>query len=191
MSEQKGLMVLLAIDGSVHSEAAVKLTAGITFPAGTIAHVLAVVPERWLLSHLSWEAKRMLVETMDVVRQTDYAAADRLAMQVSNRLHTNDLTIDSEVCDGRPSEVILNRAVELAADLLVICAKGLSAPAEFQLGSSAHKLAHYAECSVLIARPIDHAQPSRIILAADGSVEAQRAAYTNGVKSKVYVKYLQ
>ena len=53
MSEQKGLMVLLAIDGSVHSEAAVKLTAGITWLAGTIAHVLAVVPERWLLLHLS------------------------------------------------------------------------------------------------------------------------------------------
>jgi len=176
MSEQKGLMVLLAIDGSVHSEAAVKLTAGITFPAGTIAHVLAVVPERWLLSHLNWEAKRMLVETMDVVHQADYAAADRLAMQVSNRLQTNDLTVDSEVRDGRPSEVILNRAVELAADLLVIGAKGLSAPVEFRLGSTAHKLAHYAKCSVLVARPAEHAQPSRIILAADGSIEAQRAA---------------
>ena len=118
----------------------------------------------------------MLVETMDVVRQADYAAADRLAMQVSNRLITNDPIVDSEVRDGRPSEVILNRAVELAADLHVIGAKGLSAPAEFRLGSTAHNLAHYAECSVLVARSINHAQPSKIILAADGSIEAQRAA---------------
>jgi len=191
MSQQRGLRILVAVDGSVHSEAAVKLTAGITWPAGTIAHVLAVVPERWLLSHLSCDAKRMLVEKMDVVRQADYAAVARLAMRISDELQTHDLSVDSEVRDGRPSEVILNLAVELAENLLVIGAKGLSAPVEYRLGSTAHKLAHYAECSVLIARPIDHAQPSRIILAADGSVEAQRAAYTNGVKSKVYVKYLQ
>lgn len=176
MSLQRGLRILVVVDGSVHSEAAVKMTAGITWPAGTITHVLAVVPERWLLSHLSCEAKHMLEETVEVFRQADYAAAERLAMRISDGLQTHNLTVDSDVREGRPSEVILNRAVELAADLLVIGAKGLSAPAEFQLGSTAHKLAHYAECSVLVTRSIDHPQPSRIILAADGSIEAQRAA---------------
>jgi len=37
------LRTLLAVDGSRHSEAAAALVAGITWPAGTALHVLAVV----------------------------------------------------------------------------------------------------------------------------------------------------
>lgn len=140
MSEQRGWIVLLAVDGLVHSEAAVKLTGGITWLAGAIACVLAVVPERWLLSPLSCEAKRMLVETMDVVRQADYAAAARLAMQVSDGLQAHGLTVDSEVRDGRPSEVILNHAArEHDADLIVIGARGQTRAEPFQLGGVAQK----------------------------------------------------
>ena len=58
MSEQSGLRVLLAVDGSVHSEAAVNLTARITWPACTIVHALAVVPELWLLSGPRWNPGR-------------------------------------------------------------------------------------------------------------------------------------
>ena len=169
-------VILLAVDGSEHSEAAVTLTAGITWPVGTIAHVLAVGPERWLLSDLSPEAQSMLVETLEGVRQADRAGTVWLAGHVSDWLQTHGLTVEGEVREGRPSEVILDRAAELAAYLLVIGAKGLSAPGEFRLGSTAHKLAHYAECSVLVARPTERTQPISIILAADGSFEAQRAA---------------
>jgi len=176
MFEQKGLNVLLAVDGSVHSEAAVTLTAGITWPAGTIAHVLAVVPERWMLSGFSPEAQSVLVETLEGVRQADFAAAAWIAGHVSDSLQAHGFTVEAKVREGRPSEVILDRAAEIAADLLVIGAKGLSAPGEFRLGSTAHKLTHYAECSVLVARPTERAQPISIILAADGSIEAQRAA---------------
>jgi hypothetical protein len=45
-SQQRGSMILIAVEGSFHSEAAVKLIAGITWPADTITHVLVVVPER-------------------------------------------------------------------------------------------------------------------------------------------------
>jgi nucleotide-binding universal stress UspA family protein len=84
--------------------------------------------------------------------------------------------LETQVDDGRPSEVLLERAAGWPADLIVIGAKGLSAPGEFRLGSTAHKLAHYVECSVLVARPSERAQPLSVILASDGSHEAQRAA---------------
>ena len=176
MSEQSGLRVLLAVDGSVHSEAVVKLSARITWPVCTIAHVLAVVPELWLLSGPSPEAQSVLVETLEGVRRADRAAAEWIVGHVSDSLHARGLNVEPEICEGRPSKVILDRATELSTDLLVIGAKGLSAPGEFRLGSTAHKLAHYAKCSVLVARPTEHVQPIRIILAADGSIDAQRAA---------------
>jgi len=176
MFDQKALKILLAVDGSDHSAAAVTLTAGITWPVGTIVHVLVVVPERWLLSDLSPAAQSVLVETLEEIRQADCAAAAQLAKYDSDSLQVYGLIVEVEVREGRPSEVILDRAAEIAVDLLVIGAKGLSAPGEFRLGSAAHKLAHYAECSVLVARPTEHVQPIRIILAADGSNEAQQAA---------------
>ena len=47
MPETMGLRILLAVVGSSHSEAAVRLVANIPWPAGTSVHVLTVVPERW------------------------------------------------------------------------------------------------------------------------------------------------
>jgi hypothetical protein len=51
------LNILLAIDGSKHSAAAVTLTVEIGWPVGTSVYVLAVVPERVPLGHVSQEVK--------------------------------------------------------------------------------------------------------------------------------------
>ncbi|MEK7786266.1 MAG: universal stress protein [Chloroflexota bacterium] len=174
--DEKTLQVLLAVDGSPHSEVAVMLTAGVAWPPGTTAHALAVVPERWSLSGLGPEAQRVVDETVAKVRQVEWASAERIAAQAAERLRARGLTAEPETREGRPSEVILQRAAELPADLIVIGARGLSAPDEFQLGSTAHKLAHYAACSVLVTRPPELTQPLSVIRAADGSPEARRAA---------------
>src|SRR3972149_8632108 len=97
-------VILLAVDGSEHSEAAVTLTAGITWPVGTIAHVLAVVSERWLLSGLSPEAQSVLVERLEGVRQADCAAAEWIVGHVSYRVQGYGLTVEAEFREGRPSE---------------------------------------------------------------------------------------
>lgn len=176
MFEQEDLSVLIAVDGSEHSSAALSLVAGISWPAGSSMHVLVVVPERWLLSELGSEEQSALVETLEAIRSEDCVEAKRLAAHQSDFLKAQGLIVEAEVREGRPSEVILDRAGNLDVDLLVIGAKGLSALEEFRLGSTAHKLAHYADCSVLVARPSERTQPISIVLAADGSLEARRAA---------------
>ena len=175
MSEKR-FNLLLTVDGSLHSQVAARLTAGITWPPETVVHVLAVAPERWSLHDLALEAQRVVDETLAQVRQLEWAAAVRLTRQTAEQLEERGLTVEREIQEGQPSEVILQRAAELPADLVVIGAKGLCAPSEFRLGSTAYKLAHYADCSVLVARPPERAQPLSVILAADGSREARRAA---------------
>jgi nucleotide-binding universal stress UspA family protein len=176
MSEQKTWKALLAVDGSPYSDAAVALTARIVWPPGTIIHTLTVAPERWSLNGLSPDAQRVVDETMAKVRHVERTTAERLAAQAAERLRSHNVAAEPETLEGKPSEVILQRASELPTDLIVIGARGLSAPEEFLLGSTAHKLAHYAECSVLVARPLERERPLVILLAADGSLEAQRAA---------------
>jgi len=175
LSNGRGLKILLAVDGSPHSEAAVRLVTGMTWPAETSVAVLAVVPERWSLLGSNAEAEAVISQTLASLQKADWTAAEQLAGQVANRLRTRHLNAGAEVRGGRPSEVILQCAAEPRADLIVIGAKGLSAPGEFRMGSTAHKLAHYAECSVLVARPAERIETLSVILAADGSPEAQRA----------------
>jgi nucleotide-binding universal stress UspA family protein len=170
------LPVLLAVDGSSYSDAEATLVASITWPAGSSVRVLAVVPERLPLLGLSPETQRMVDESLSDLRQQEWVVAETLTTQVANRLRAHDLAVEVLVREGRPAEVILEQAVAMSADLIVIGAKGLSAPDEFRLGATAHKLAHYADCSVWVVRPPERAQLLSAILATDGSPEAQRAA---------------
>ena len=150
--------------------------ASITWPAGTAVRVLAVVGGRLPLEGLSPETQRVVDESLADLRRQEWAAAETLTAQVADRLRAHDLTVETQVCEGRPAAVILEQAGALAADLIVIGAKGLSAPDEFRLGATAHKLAHYADCPVLVVRPPGRVQLLSTVLATDGSPEAQRAA---------------
>jgi nucleotide-binding universal stress UspA family protein len=166
----------LAVDGSSYSDTEATLVAGITWPAGTAVRVLAVVRGRMPLEGLSPETQRVVDESLADLRRQEWAAAETLTAQVADRLSAHDLTVETQVREGRPAAVILEQAGALAADLIVIGAKGLSAPDQFRLGATAHKLAHYADCPVLVVRPQERVQLLSTVLATDGSPEAQRAA---------------
>ena len=170
------MKILLAVDGSRYSDAEAELVAGITWPAGTTVRVLAVVAERLPLLGIGPDAQRMVDETLVDIRQQEWVAAEAIAVRVADRLRAFDLTIEAQVSEGRPAEMILEHAEALSADLIVIGAKGLSAPDEFRLGATAHKLVHYADCPVLVTRSPVRAQSLSTILATDGSPEAGQAA---------------
>lgn len=170
------LRVLLAVDGSAHSAAAINLAIELIQPRGTMVHVMAVVPERWSLAGLHEEARQLAGETLERMRQLDRAAAEGLVARTVEDLHTRHLEVAAEVVAGRSADVILKHAAEQPTDLIILGAKGLGAPAEYRLGSTAHKLAHDANCSVLITRPPERRQILNVVLAADGSVDANRAA---------------
>ena len=170
------LTVMLAVDGSSYSDTEATLVAGITWPAETAVRVLSVVRGRLPLEGLSAETQRVVDESLADLRRQEWAAAETLAAQVADRLRAHDLTVETQVREGRPAAVILEQAGALAADLIVIGAKGLSAPDQFRLGATAHKLAHYADCPVLVVRPPERVQLLSTVLATDGSPEAQQAA---------------
>lgn len=176
MFEKIGLRILLAVAGSSQSEAAVRLVTNIPWPAGTSVHVLTVAPERWPYLAPNLEAEYGLAEVLAGMRQVDRAAAEAVAGSVAAMLPVHELAVQTDIREGRPSEVILQRASELRSDLIVIGTKGLNAPTLFLLGSTAHKVAHYATCPVLVARPSERERPLSVVLATDGSSEAQCAA---------------
>ncbi len=170
------LKILLAVDGSRYSEAEAALVAGVTWPAGSSVRVLAVVPERLPLVGLDVETQRVVDASLADLRMQEWAVAETFTAQVAERLRAHSLTVDTQVREGRPAAAILEQAGTSSIDMIVIGAKGLSAPDEFRLGATAHKLAHYSDCSVLVVRPPEREKLLSAILATDGSPEAQQAA---------------
>jgi nucleotide-binding universal stress UspA family protein len=121
-------------------------------------------------------------ETVARIRKRNQAAAQQVAARVADQLgrarmddHPDHLAIVTEIHEGHPAEVILERATALPADLIAIGARGLSAPGEFRLGATAHKVVAHASCAVLVARPPADASLSSVVLAVDGSPESRQA----------------
>lgn len=146
------LTVLLAVDGSSYSDAEAKLVAGITWPAGTSVRVLAIVPERLPLLGLSPETQRVVDEMLTGARQQDWATAETLAVRVADQLHAHDLITEAQVRERRPAEGILEQAVALSADLIVVGARGRTRAGPFRMGDVAQKVVKYASYSVLVVR---------------------------------------
>jgi nucleotide-binding universal stress UspA family protein len=90
-------------------------------------------------------------------------------------LHRSPAQIHVEVQQGRAVEVILRRAEELGADLVAVGSRGLNAVARLLLGSVAERVASYAPCPVLVARPLG-GELDRALLGIDGSDASLHAA---------------
>ena len=182
MVEGQHKKLILAVDGSPYSNAAIDLVAGIDWPASTVVHILAVAPDHWSPRDLHGEQARIVGDVMARIRKRHWEAAQQIISHVTEQLHRvhaddhlDDLAIVTEIHEGNAAEVILERAAILPADLIAIGARGLSAPGEFRLGATAFKVAAHSACAVLIAQPAVDSPLARIVLAVDGSAEAQRA----------------
>ncbi|MFN8459295.1 MAG: universal stress protein [Anaerolineae bacterium] len=196
------LKILLAVDGSQDAEAAVNLLSRIAWPAGTLIHVLTTTPEpgSWIdslvdlhsevgqrfarLYQQSWfEPGSWINSLVDFhsevgqrfasLYQQSWFGTRTLAGQIAHSLHTNNVVVKTEILQGSATSVILERATELAAHLIVVGAKGFNAPAHTALGSTAARIAYNqdARYSVLVARPSAQMQPLSVILVMDSSFE--------------------
>jgi nucleotide-binding universal stress UspA family protein len=56
----------------------------------------------------------------------------------------------THILAGEPADCLLKVAEDVGADLLVVGNKGMQGPKRFLLGSVPNRVAHHADCSVLI-----------------------------------------
>ena len=127
--------VLLAVDGSEHSLAAVKTVRDMALATAHCSEcrvkVLGVLPVSEGSNHAVYmlplrEAERILSE---------------------HGVHTT-----SDLIQGYPAEVILDQAATSRPDLIVIGAKGLRATLGILLGGVAQQVVEHACCPVLVIR---------------------------------------
>ncbi len=166
------MKILAAYDGSECADAALDDLRRAGLPADGQVKVLSVV-ENWLPPPSSLE----IIEHID--RDQEYLA---LARRGGIRLISMEpgWDVKSETGAGSPATVIIEKADEWGADLIVVGSHGRTALGQFFFGSVSQKVLHEAHCSVRVARGrIDEPDtPVRLIIGVDGSVGAAAAVET-------------
>jgi nucleotide-binding universal stress UspA family protein len=168
MIDAAPLNVLLATDGSTHSRAAEDLLAGLRWPAGSAATVLAALRERWTFPQLGPGCDSDVHAMLARLKRAAHDEAQATARAAARRLGQAGLATMMVVREGEPGPVLLELAAEARTNLVVLGAKGFSQFNAPRLGSTAWEAVHAAPASVLIARPGPRSRPARVVLAADG-----------------------
>lgn len=151
------MKVLLAIDGSPCSAAALAEIGKRPWPAGTefkivTAYELPIMPspEAWMISPDYTESLQQAVLTQ--AQLTIETARERL-----NKLLGHSFKVTSEVMAGSPRNAILELAESWNADLIVVGSHGYRAWERFLLGSVSQAVVSHAKCSVEVVRCKDNA----------------------------------
>ncbi|MDQ3802426.1 MAG: universal stress protein [Acidobacteriota bacterium] len=150
------MKILLAVDGSEYSAAAVEEVAARPWPSGTRVRVLSAV-ERVVppAAEVWYDAGGSLEQA----RQEMTKHADQLTAGVAETLRGGGLTAETAVRDGDPRSVIVDEAKEWDADLIVVGSHGYTGLKRWLLGSVAQAVAGHAPCSVEIVRRKQAGQP--------------------------------
>jgi nucleotide-binding universal stress UspA family protein len=163
------MKILIAYDGSECADAALDDLRRAGLPPDAQIKVLSVV-ENWLPPPSALE----IIEHVD--RDQEYLA---LARRGGIRLVSigPDWDVKSESGAGAPATVIIEKADEWGADLIVVGSHGHTALGQFFFGSVSQKVLHEARRSVRVARGriVEPDKPVRLIIGFDGSKGAEAA----------------
>jgi nucleotide-binding universal stress UspA family protein len=141
--------ILIAVDDSPHSNAALDLVKSMQWPGDTRVTVLSVSrsavaaysvtdigPATWI-SEIDEEAMRKHQE---------------MVARIEKDLRENSFKTSARVTPGDPRDVIVRTALEERADLVVVGSHGRTGLAKLLIGSVASHVVTHAPCSVLVAR---------------------------------------
>jgi nucleotide-binding universal stress UspA family protein len=144
------MKILLPVDGSEYSDAAVEELVRRPWPAGTQVEVLSV-------AHAAPEFIDPMLVGRDLHLQSLERAAKRAHQNVDEAAKAilqsaPALAVSTKVVEGSPKEAILKEAAAWNADLIMLGSHGYGVTMRILLGSVSHAVALRAPCSVEIVR---------------------------------------
>lgn len=145
------MKILLAVDGSTFSDAAVEEIASRPWPNGTDVDVLSVCEQPVYPMGEAAALPSSYYEEMEKIAQKRARAAVDKAIE---RLRSNEsnLLVTSNVVAAHPVQEIVERAEQWGADLIVVGSHGYRGFKRLLLGSVSQAVASHAKCSVQIVR---------------------------------------
>ncbi|MFN0109388.1 MAG: universal stress protein [Blastocatellia bacterium] len=149
------MKILLAVDGSSCSQAAVKAVAERPWPADSQVKIISVVevqlvplPGNMLAPDSHY--LKLLTEFQQIAR--DAVEKSESLLRATNAERKDPVEISTEVINGHAKSVILEEAERWQADLIVLGSHGHHIWQRFWLGSVSLAVATHAGCSVEIVK---------------------------------------
>lgn len=154
------MKILLAVDGSAYSDAAVEEVLRRPWPAHSEVRVITAFELPTVVGMEPWVPTPEYFEQIEgSVREAAEAAKNR-ALDRLRDIGDKTLKISSEIIQGPSAQVIVEEAERWGADLIVMGSRGLGAWNRLMLGSVSSAVVHHAKCSVEIVRRQRADQPS-------------------------------
>jgi nucleotide-binding universal stress UspA family protein len=143
------MRILLATDGSEHSEAAARNLIKRPWPAGSLVRVVSVASLPFPLvtpypglGTIDYEGLKQSIS------QQAQALVDREVVSIQKA----GLAVETALRHGDPRSEIVQEAEDWKADLIVVGSHGRTGVSRLLLGSVAEYVVRHASCSVEVAR---------------------------------------
>lgn len=146
------MKILLAVDGSPCSDAAVEEIARRPWPDGSSVKVLTAFDLPTPPTPEAWALPANYFAEMDVaLRKQAQATVERAIKTLKGRMNKT-MSLDGAIVPGPARTVILDEAEDWGADLIVLGSHGYRAWERFLLGSVSQSVVSHAKCSVEVVR---------------------------------------
>lgn len=141
--------LILGVDDSPYSAAAVEFVRKMSWPSGTtvtviysLAPIAVVVPE----------AQMAMAQEMEALRRELLEANTKHVKIVESELASSGIKATGKATDGDPRTVLVDAARAEHADLVVLGSHGRTGLTKLLMGSVASHVMTHAPCSVLVVR---------------------------------------
>ena len=146
------MKILLAVDGSIYSAAAIEAVARRPWPPQSEVKVITAAETPIIPGFEPWTATPTYFEELEkAVREGAQSVIDAALPELSVT-QDKTLKISSEILQGPPKRAIVEEADKWDADLIVMGSRGLGAWNRLLLGSVSNSVVQHAHCSVEVVR---------------------------------------
>lgn len=169
------MKIILASDGSKNSEWAVDFLLKLPLSEKPQIEVLQVISEgKHIPSFLDSVYHKLYKDAIQQKIDKDFLDAKIQTTSIVEKLKTRWNDVEPVIEKGHVSDIIIKKAKEENADLIILGSRGLSRTQSFLLGGVSQKVATYAPCSVLIVKKKIRTF-KRVLIAKDGSCYSDAA----------------
>jgi nucleotide-binding universal stress UspA family protein len=145
------MRILMAVDGSEHSEAAIDEIAQRQLPEKSCILIVSVVEPPFSFSGVDFDLQPYSVVEKEAQKRA-LKAVETAAANFRARTPGTEIEISTKVMSGSAKAAILEQAEDFDADLIVVGSHGHGMLERFLLGSVSQAVALHAKCSVEIVR---------------------------------------
>lgn len=146
------MKILLAVDGSAYSDAAIEEFLRRPWPSQSEVKVITAFETPMMVGMEPWAAAPTYFDQLESGVREAAKAVINSALQKLKTIEGSKLKISSEALQGPPRQVIVEEAERWGADLIIMGSRGLGAWNRLLLGSVSSAVVHHANCSVEIVR---------------------------------------